>query len=101
MIEECVLTQEIKNDYKLNLQNAKLRNLLVAQHQVNLKNMLSREEYNELIRMINLEDFCGCFIDEVHSRFFYNEMLSPTFPSAKDVIIIQNIEENCLLKHMK
>jgi len=64
---------------------------LAQNHLIEIKNEIGREEYNELTKLVNLDNYSKCFMKKLFTEFKVNEMFKPTIEQQIRVEELRNI----------
>ena len=64
---------------------------LAQNHLIEIKNEIGIEEYNELMKLVNLENYSKCFMRKIFTEFKVNEMFERTIEQQIRVEELRNI----------
>ena len=71
---------------------------LAQNHLIEIKNEIGIEEYNELMKLVNLENYSKCFMRKIFTEFKVNEMFELTIEQQIRVEELRNI---CLTDNLR
>ena len=71
---------------------------LAQNHLIEIKNEIGIEEYNELMKLVNLENYSKCFMRKIFTEFKVNEMFERTIEQQIRVEELRNI---CLTDNLR
>tara|TARA_B100000959_G_scaffold231732_1_gene248348 strand:- start:37 stop:654 length:618 start_codon:yes stop_codon:yes gene_type:complete len=96
---ECISNNpQFLNNEKIQNHTAREMEVLVRQCKINLKNESSIEEYNEFQKIVNVNDYCECYVKNIFKEFTIKEMLIITEKTQSRML---EISELCVIENMK
>lgn len=67
-------------------------------HLIEIKNEIGREEYNELAKLVDLDNYSKCFMKKLFTEFKVNEMFKFT---SKQQIRVEELRNICLTGNLR
>ena len=67
-------------------------------HLIEIKNEIGREEYNELAKLVDLDNYSKCFMKKLFTEFKVNEMFKLT---SKQQIRVEELRNICLTGNLR
>ena len=71
---------------------------LAQNHLIEIKNELGTEEYNELMKLVNLDNYSKCIMKKLFTEFEVKEMNKPTIEQQ---IRVEELKEICLTNNLR
>ena len=96
---ECISNNpQFLNNEKIRNHTAREMEVLVRQCKINLKNESSIAEYNEFEKLVNVDNYCECYVKNIFKEFTIKEMSIMTEKTQSRMLEIQEL---CVYQNMK
>lgn len=97
---ECIMDPvNINSDIKMEISSPEMMQVYIKQCKDEIRNSSSQSEYNEFISLVNLDDFCACYMQKILSEFTLKQLDYLDQPIY--LIKVEEISEQCILENIK
>ena len=98
--EECIEDPTTMNtDVHMEISSKEMLELHILQCKEGLKESMSVSEYNELMKYVYIDEFCGCYMKRMTKEFTVKEM--DNLEQRDNLRKVEHIQEDCMYSNLR